>query len=180
MDARGADRRAAQRRAARKKAGAGAEPLPERHETAAERADRNLVELLQELRVLQTGVQIVFAFLLGLAFTQRFGVLDGYERAVYITTLLLTVAASALLATPVAVHRGMFHRGAKLRIVSLSTRLTSAGMVVLALALSGSVLLVVTVVLGRAAGFAAAGGSALVFLLLWFALPWRMRRTVGS
>lgn len=77
-----------------------------RHETALERDDRNFVELLQELRVTQTGVQILFAFLLTLAFTQRFTELDSLQRGTYVTTLLLSVAAAVLLTAPAAVHRG--------------------------------------------------------------------------
>ena len=146
-----------------------------RSETAAERADRNLVELLQELRVLQTGVQIVFAFLLTIAFSPRFPQLTTAERDVYVATLLLTVLASVLLATPVAVHRGLFHRGAKVEIVALSTRITQWGLLVLALALTGSVLLVTEVVLGGPAAIAITAVTALVFTLLWFVLPWRIR-----
>ena len=150
-------------------------PDAPRNETPAERADRNLVELLQELRVLQTGVQIVFAFLLTVAFTNRFPQLSTAERDIYIGTLLLTVLASALLATPVAVHRGLFQRGAKAEIVALSTRITQWGLLVLALALTGSVLLVTEVVLGGPAAIAITAGTALVFALLWFVLPWRLR-----
>ncbi|GAA2144984.1 DUF6328 family protein [Kitasatospora kazusensis] len=153
------------------------ESTPEpRHETADERADRNLVELLQELRVLQTGVQIVFAFLLGVAFTPRFAQLDDTQQDIYVTTLLLTVVASAVLATPVAVHRGLFHRGAKRRIVALSARFTLAGLLFLALALNGAVLLLMDVVLGRPAAVAITAATALMFTGLWFVLPWALRR----
>ncbi|MFJ2112555.1 MULTISPECIES: DUF6328 family protein [unclassified Streptomyces] len=115
-------------------------PAPSGGETPAERADRNLIELLQELRVVRTGVQIVFAFLLGVAFTSRFPYLDTFERTTYVVTLLLTVVSSAILATPVALHRALFHRGAKIRIVALSARLAEAGLVFLALALNGAVM----------------------------------------
>ncbi|MDJ0341051.1 DUF6328 family protein [Streptomyces sp. H10-C2] len=151
-------------------------PQPGRHETPDERADRNLVELLQELRVLQTGVQIVFAFLLGVAFTTRFEQLNDTQQDIYVTTLLLTVVASAVLATPVAVHRGLFHRGAKRRIVELSTRLAQTGLVFLALALNGAVLLLIDVVLGRTAAIALTTASMLMFAGLWFVLPWTLRR----
>lgn len=148
----------------------------ERHETPDERADRNLIELLQELRVVQTGVQIVFAFLLGLAFTSRFPQLSDFQTDVYIATLLLTVVASAVLATPVAVHRGLFHRGAKRRIVALSSRLAMAGLFFLALALSGAVLLVTDVVLGHGPAAAVTSVTVLMFGGLWFVLPWTLRR----
>ncbi len=149
---------------------------PQRHETSQERADRNLVELLQELRVVQTGVQIVFAFLLGVAFTSRFPQLDTFQRDTYVATLLLTVTASAVLASPVALHRGLFHRGVKVRIVALSARLAQIGLVVLALALNGAVLLLMDVVLGGAAAIAITAVTGSLFTGLWFVLPWAMRR----
>ncbi|MCX5209956.1 DUF6328 family protein [Kitasatospora sp. NBC_00240] len=151
-------------------------PDVERHETPDERADRNLVELLQELRVVQTGVQIVFAFLLGLAFTSRFPQLDDFQTGVYVTTLLLTVVASAVLATPVALHRGLFHRGAKRRIVALSSRLAEAGLLFLALALSGAVLLITDVVLGSVPAAVITALTGLMFAGLWFVLPWTQRQ----
>ncbi|MFF2651863.1 DUF6328 family protein [Streptomyces sp. NPDC058045] len=147
-------------------------------ETPAERADRNLGELLQELRVVQTGVQIVFAFLLGVAFTARFPRLDTFERTTYVVTLLLTVIASAVLATPVALHRGLFHRGAKIRIVALSARLAEFGLVFLALALNGAVLLLMTVVLGWIAGVTVTALTLALFTGLWFVLPRALRRPV--
>jgi len=153
------------------------EPPQGRHpETPEERANRNLVELLQELRVVQAGVQIVFAFMLGLAFTSRFPHLDEFQLVTYVVTLLLSVITSAILATPVALHRALFHRGAKLRIVALSTRLAEIGMVSLALSLNGAVLLVLDVVIGRVAALATTSVTAVIFVSLWFVLPWMMRR----
>lgn len=149
---------------------------PVRQETPDQRADRNLVELLQELRVVQTGVQIVFAFLLGVAFTNRFPGLDGFQRDTYVVTLLLTVVSSALLATPVALHRGLFHRGVKRRIVDLSGRLAEAGLVFLALSLNGAVLLLMDVVLGRTWAIAITAVSTVMFAGLWFVLPRALRR----
>ncbi|MFJ2498678.1 DUF6328 family protein [Streptomyces sp. NPDC087539] len=145
-------------------------------ETPAARADRNLIELLQELRVVQTGVQIVFAFLLGVAFTNQFPRLDTFERTTYVATLLLTVVASAVLATPVALHRGLFHRGAKVRIVALSARLAEIGLIFLALALNGAVLLLMDVVLGRTAAFTVTTATLVMFTGLWFVLPRALRR----
>ncbi|MEV6161501.1 DUF6328 family protein [Streptomyces sp. NPDC052052] len=147
-----------------------------RGETPAERADRNLVELLQELRVVQTGVQIVFAFLLGVAFTSRFPHLDSFERGTYVVTLLLTVVSTAVLATPVALHRGLFHRGAKIQIVALSAQLAEIGLVFLALALNGAVLLLMDVVLGRTAAVAITAATLALFTGLWFVLPRALRR----
>lgn len=108
-----------------------------REETTLERADRNYGELLQELRIIQTGVQILFAFLLTLAFTARFPILDTAQRTMYITTLLLAVLAAALFTAPAALHRTLFQSGAKPEIVMISSLLAGAGMGVLMLALSG-------------------------------------------
>ncbi|MFE2990850.1 DUF6328 family protein [Streptomyces sp. NPDC059262] len=150
----------------------------DRHETPLERADRNFGELLQELRVTQTGVQILFAFLLTLAFTARFPSLDTVQRATYIATLLLAVLAAALLTAPAALHRALFGRGAKPQIVQMSSQLATAGLSVLALAMAGSVLLVVDVTAGRAAGIAAGAGTFAVCAGLWGVLPRLARRSL--
>ncbi|MGW0632881.1 DUF6328 family protein [Streptomyces sp. NPDC002758] len=147
-----------------------------RQETTLERADRNYGELLQELRIIQTGVQILFAFLLTLAFTARFPTLDTAQRTMYITTLLLAVLAAALFTAPAALHRTLFQRGAKPEIVRTSSRLAGAGMSVLMLALAGSVLLVVDVVLGRVEGVMAGSATLLVCSGLWGLLPQLVRR----
>lgn len=141
-----------------------------------ERADRNYGELLQELRIIQTGVQILFAFLLTLAFTARFPMLDTAQRTMYITTLLLAVLAAALFTAPAALHRTLFQRGAKPEIVRASSRLAGAGMSVLMLALTGSVLLVVDVVLGRVEGVIAGSVTLMVCGGLWGLLPQFVRR----
>jgi hypothetical protein len=151
-----------------------------RDETPLERADRNFAELLQELRVTQTGVQILFAFLLTLAFTQRFPSLDTVQRATYVVTLLLSVLAAALFTAPAALHRSLFQRHAKATIVQVSSRLATVGLCVLMLALTGSVLLVVDVVLGRGAGIAAGAGTLAVCVALWGLLPWLVRRSLSS
>ncbi|MER5178448.1 DUF6328 family protein [Streptomyces sp. NPDC002896] len=151
---------------------------PVRHETSFERADRNFSELLQELRVTQTGVQILFAFLLTLAFTPRFPSLDTLQRVTYVTTLLLAVLAAALFTAPAALHRSLFQQHAKPQIVRWSSDLARAGMAVLALALTGSVLLVVDVTLGRVGGFLAGAGTLLVCVGLWGVLPRVVRREV--
>ncbi|EPH41717.1 DUF6328 family protein [Streptomyces aurantiacus] len=142
-----------------------------RRETPLERADRNFTELLQELRVTQTGVQILFAFLLTLAFTPRFPSLDTVQRATYVTTLLLAVLAAALFTAPAAVHRGLFQRGAKPLIVRVSSRLAGAGLSVLVLALTGSVLLVVDVAATRTGAVFAAAGTLVACGGLWWLLP---------
>jgi hypothetical protein len=148
----------------------------ERHETPTERDDRNFGELLQELRVTQTGVQILFAFLLTLAFTQRFPSLDTVQRGTYVATLLLSMLAAALFTAPAAMHRVLFRRRAKHQLVSVSSRLAGIGLGVLALSFTGAVLLVVDVVLGRTAGIVAAGATLAVCAGLWAVLPWALGR----
>ncbi|MGW0845820.1 DUF6328 family protein [Streptomyces sp. NPDC002787] len=144
---------------------------PARNETPLERADRNFAELLQELRVTQTGVQILFAFLLTLAFTPRFPDLDSVQRATYVTTLLLAVLAATLFTAPAALHRLLFQQNAKPTIVQVSSRLATVGLGVLMPAFAGSVMLVVDVTLGRTAGIIAGVGTLLGCLFLWAVLP---------
>lgn len=148
-----------------------------RNETPLERADRNFVELLQELRVTQTGVQILFAFLLTLAFTPRFPSLDTVQRVTYVTTLLLAVLAAALFTAPAALHRSLFQQNAKPLIVQVSSRLATVGLGVLMLAFTGSVLLVVDVTLDRGAGVAAGAGTFGACVALWWMLPRFVRRS---
>ncbi|MFJ7912935.1 DUF6328 family protein [Kitasatospora sp. NPDC096204] len=143
------------------------------------RADRRLVEMLQELRVLQTGVQIVFAFLLGVAFTPRFTQLTDAQQDIYVATLLLSVVAAAVLATPVALHRGLYHHPGKQRIVTVSVRIAQVGLLLLACALTGAVLLVLDVVLGTAPAVPITCAIALIFAVLWFLLPWAVRRSAA-
>jgi predicted phage tail protein len=149
-----------------------------RDETPVQRADRNFGELLQELRVTQTGIQILFAFLLTLAFTARFPTLDSFQRGTYVATLMLSVVSAALFTAPAALHRILFQQGAKQEIVRVSSRLAGAGMAVLMLALTGSALLVVDVVLGRMEGLFAGAGTFVVCAGLWGVLPGLVRRRV--
>ncbi|GAA0552783.1 DUF6328 family protein [Streptomyces mordarskii] len=155
-------------------------PDEARHETSLERADRNFAELLQELRVTQTGVQILFAFLLTLAFAPRFPTLDTVQRVTYVTTLLLAMLAAAIFTAPAALHRALFQQHAKPVVVRVSSRLAKIGMWVLMLAFTGSVLLVVDVSLGRVTGVAAGAGTLLVCVGLWRILPWVVRRAIVS
>jgi hypothetical protein len=147
-----------------------------RQEGPLQRADRNLIELLQELRVAQTGVQILFAFLLSLSFTDRFADLDAAQRVMYVVTLLLSVATTGLMIAPAAVHRRTFARGRKAETVALGQRLFTYGLGTLVLTLSGAVLLVLDVVVGRTFGIAVGAGTVLVLGGLWFVLPLRLLR----
>jgi hypothetical protein len=151
-----------------------------REESEAHRLDRNLAELLQELRVIGAGVQILFAFLLAIAFQARFTTLGSLEKAVYIVTLLLAALATGLLVAPVAIHRLAFREGRKDEVVRASNLLAMGGLGSLALSMTGAVLLVVREVDGWAAAVPCAVGLALVLGLLWLALPLSVRRGGSS
>ncbi|MGH3585909.1 MAG: DUF6328 family protein [Pseudonocardia sp.] len=152
-------------------AAGGADEGDGRGEGPLQRADRNMIELLQELRVAQTGVQILFAFLLTLSFTQRFGSIDAVQRWTYVITLLCSVLTAGLLVAPAAVHRVTFRRGLKAQTVQLGHRLFSLGLGALALTLTGAVLLVLDVAVGRPFAITAAAVVGSVLVALWFVLP---------
>ena len=142
-----------------------------RNETVAERADRNFGELLQELRVAQTGVQFLFAFLLTVPFSQRFLDLGREQQGIYLATLVATALAAVCLIAPVPQHRVLFGRQRKAELVKSSSVLASVGLVFLALSMIGAVFLIFDVVVGTVAGIVAAGLLAVIFLLLWWVQP---------
>jgi Family of unknown function (DUF6328) len=147
-----------------------------RAETETERLDRNWSSLLQELRVVQTGVQLLTGFLLTLPFQQRFDRLDELMRGVYAATVVCSVAATLALVAPVAMHRVLFRQHRLQTLVSAAHRLAYAGLVLLGLALVGVTLVIFDVIYGRSAA-AVAGAVALgAFALLWVTLPLLMRR----
>jgi hypothetical protein len=151
-----------------------------RGESEAERIDRNFNDLLQELRVSQAGVQILFAFLLTLAFSQRFEDITTFQRNVYIVTLLCTAAATALIIGPVSYHRLVFRRRLKPTLVNASNRMAIGGLAFLFLAMVGSVLLITDVVLGGGIVGWITAGTAAWFLIFWYAIPLRARITSGT
>ncbi|MFI2295032.1 DUF6328 family protein [Isoptericola sp. NPDC019571] len=142
-----------------------------RQETPEQRSDRNWNELLQELRVMQTGVQILTGFLLILPFQSRFADLDDYQRTVYLTLVLVCVATTGLLVAPVALHRALFRKHLKRSVVTGGDLMARAGLVLLAIALAGTAELVFDVVLGRTAGIVVGAASAVVLLGLWAVVP---------
>ena len=148
-----------------------------RGETEVQAADRHFNELLQELRVAQTGVQILFAFLLGLAFTPRFPDLTGTQQAIYLVTLVLSATSAGLLIGPVGYHRTVFRQRLKSQLVATGHRYAVAGLVLLLLALVGAVHLAASFVLGPWATLLAAALAGL-FATLWFVVPLvhRLRR----
>jgi hypothetical protein len=147
-----------------------------RGETVDQVLDRNVAELLQELRVAFTGVQILFAFLLGMAFTQRFTQLQDFGLVVYTVALLSTAMATMLLIAPVSFHRIVFRRRQKAALVVVADRLLVIGLAMLVPAISCSVLLIIDVVLGRWAGVVCGLVIALIGLLTWYVLPLAIRR----
>lgn len=148
-----------------------------RHETLDERMDRNWDELMQELRVTETGIQILTGFLLTVPFQQRFALLDGYQRAVYLVLVVLAVLATALVVAPVSLHRLLFHRKMKSELVAAASRLARTGIAVLALVMSGATLLIFDVVSGRSAGLVAGAATLVVLAGCWWGLAVRIRRT---
>jgi hypothetical protein len=142
-----------------------------RDETPAERADRNFGELLQELRVAQTGVQFLFAFLLTLPFSSRFDRLGGEQHGIFLATLVATTLAAVCLIAPVSHHRVLFGRRRKAELVRSSAQLASIGLVFLCLSMVGAVFLIFDVVVGRSVGIGAAAVLVVVFVMVWWVQP---------
>ena len=152
----------------------------QREESEKERLDRNLLELLNELRVALPGVQVLFAFLLTVPFTQRFATLTPGQEKVYYATLIATAISTVLLIAPSAHHRINFRRQDKHYIVFLANRLTIAGLAFLALAMSGVMLLITDVLYGTAATVIAGTVTVLAFAALWYVIPILRRVRRGS
>ena len=143
----------------------------DRDETPTERLDRQFEDLLQELRVSQAGVQILFAFLLGIAFTPVFAQVDQWQRDVYIATLIVTVVAAVLFVGPVSYHRIVFRQKMRGSLVRASNAMAIGGLVCLMLAMVGAVLLAVSVVLGSTWATWTSAGVAVVFVVVWYVVP---------
>src|SRR4051812_5653295 len=155
-------------------------PLPHRDETDTERLDRNLIELLQEVRVVQTGVQVLFAFLLTVPFSSRFDAITGFQRGAYFTALVGAAAASVLLIAPTALHRVLFRMGQKAYMVEMSNRLALGGLASTAVAMIAVMLLVSDVMFGTGAALAITVVTAVAFVAVWAALPLRRRRKIRA
>jgi len=150
--------------------------LRQRNETPVERLDRNWSDLLQELRVLQTGVQLLTGLLLTAAFQQRFTQLSEYQRVVYLCSVALTTLSTAFLIAPVAMHRVLFRQHARGSLVASGQRCALVGLATLALAVTGVVQLIFSVVAGTAAGAIAAAIALVAFGVLWSVIPLAYRR----
>ena len=146
-------------------------------EDDAERLTRNLNELLQELRVTQTGIQILTGFLLTLPFSQRFEDLDALQRGTFLTILVGSVIATGLIVAPVAFHRVLFRHGKRPWLVEAANRSARAGLTFLALTTSGVVWLVFDMVTVRWLAWVAGVCSLLFFGGLWAVVPLRAPRS---
>lgn len=151
-----------------------------RHETQLERLDRNLTELTGELRVVVTGVQVLFAFLLIVPFDTGFAHVGRFEETVYMVTLAFAALAAVCMIAPSAQHRFLFRHDDKQHLVFMSNRIVIVGLVFLALAMCGCLLLVATKLFGLTAGVLTACIGALPFAILWFAEPIRRQRRLQA
>jgi Family of unknown function (DUF6328) len=146
-------------------------PETRREETDAERADRNLQELIGELRVALPGVQVLFAFLLVVPFNNRFATVTDFQQNLYFATLLCSAAATALLIAPSVHHRISFRQQDKEHLVVEGNRLAIGGLAFLALAMTGAVLLVTDFLFGNTTTVITGVVVGLLYAVLWYALP---------
>jgi len=155
------------------------DPHDGRDETETERLDRNWTEILQELRVIQTGTQILTGFLLTLAFQQRFTDLDAYQVDTYLALVLVAALTTVLGLVPVAVHRALFRKRAKSVIVRVADRLLKVTIAAVGICLVGTVMLIFDVVVSRQAGLVAGAIVLVITVLGWIAIPFGARARHG-
>jgi hypothetical protein len=160
----------------------GQDTLERDGETADERHNRQLVELLNELRVALPGVQMLFGFLLAVPFSARFGSVSHAERTVFFGTFVAAALASACLIAPASFHRIVWRRGQKQRLLNISSGLAIAGTGFLAVAICGSVALVTSILFGGGVAVLVGAVAAGVLAAVWFALPlaYRITRKPGA
>ena len=149
-------------------------------ESTQEKGHRQLMELLQELRVALPGVQVLFAFLLTVPFTQGWSRVSAFQTDLYFASLLCSAAATAFLIAPSAIHRLDFQRGDKPRIVQVSNVLTIIGLTFLALAVVGVVCLITDLLYGGSTVVAFTVVVAALFIALWYAIPLILRMSGGK
>lgn len=147
----------------------------DREETEAQRLDRNWSSLLQELRVAQTGVQLLTGFLLILPFQPRFADLDLVMRMVYLVTVGCSLAATVLLVAPVSMHRVLFRRHRLETLVAVSHKYATVGIMLLGTALAGVGVVIFDSVIGRIGAWIAGGCTLLALIAFWYVLPLRDR-----
>ena len=153
---------------------------PDRDQEEQERLNRQLLELLNELRVALPGVQVLFAFLLAVPFQQRFSQATDFQKDVYLVTLLASAATTAFLIAPTGYHRLLFQRGDRPRIIQHGTRMLVMGLVCLAVAMTGAVFLVTDFLFSRSTALVISVVAGVVFFWLWFgqALARRVRQNL--
>ena len=153
-------------------------PTPELRgsEDPGERSQRQLIELLNELRVAMPGVQVLFAFLLAVPFQSRFATVTTTERALYVGALLGAAAASACFIASTAAHRLLLHRHQRAYVIAIGSRLLLAGLGALIVAMSCAAGLVISFVYTPAAGWAALAATAISLASMWFLVPLQRRR----
>jgi Family of unknown function (DUF6328) len=149
-------------------------------EDAGERLDRQWNELLQELRLAQTGTQILFAFLLSIAFQTKFQDADAFTHDVYAVTLVASALAVGLFLAPVSFHRIVYRRKLRDRMLPIASRMAIAGLVFLVLATTGGVLLALDVVLARPVAILVTAIVLLWFTVFWYAVPAWVRRSSAA
>jgi hypothetical protein len=149
-------------------------------EDAGERLDRQWNELLQELRLAQTGTQILFAFLLSIAFQNRFQDADAFTHSTYAVTLIASALAVGLFLAPVSFHRIVYRHKLRDRMLPIANRMAIGGLVFLVLAMAGGVLLALDVVLPRAIAALVVALVLLWFAVFWYAVPAWVRRASAS
>jgi hypothetical protein len=154
------------------------EPPLDVNESEAERIERNWSEILQELRVIQTGTQILTGFLLALAFQPRFTELGPVEVTTYLVLVAVAGIATVLALAPVSLHRALFRKRAKPEIVRFAHRLLMATLVAVAFTLAGTTVLIFDVVLGLTAGLIAGGVALVVIAAAWVLMPTIVRRNL--
>ncbi|ULE32252.1 DUF6328 family protein [Mycobacterium sp. IDR2000157661] len=158
-----------------------AEPwASDRAETEAERLDRNWSSLLQELRVAQTGVQLLTGFLLILPFSDRFSSLDSVMRTVYLITVACSISATVLLIAPVSMHRVLFRRHRLDRVVSRAHRYAIVGTLLLGIALAGVATIIFDAVANRPSAWIAGAFSLVALAVFWYAIPLRSRKVENT
>ncbi|WP_447009805.1 DUF6328 family protein [Saccharothrix hoggarensis] len=149
--------------------------MSQAEESHQRRLARNLNELLQELRVAQAGVQILFGFLLSIAFTGRYASADTFVRATHLVTILFAACSVAFMTAPAAWHRILFRRGRREDVIEVANRYAILGLGCLAVAMTGTILLLGEIIVGGWLAVALGAFAALLFGTLWFLLPWRER-----
>ncbi|WP_097320221.1 DUF6328 family protein [Paractinoplanes atraurantiacus] len=151
-----------------------------KHESEKQRWDRNFADLLQELRVAQTGIQILFAFLLTLPFSNGFPKVTQFQKDTYVVALLAAAGATAMIIAPVAFHRALFRQGRKPELVRYAHRMATGGLAFLLVSMAASVLLVTDFILDRPIAFIFSSLTALFFLTFWAGIPWLRRNWIDE